>query len=485
MKLGITLRLFLAVLATNVLVAVAMGASTRYSFTRDFLGYINEQGIERIDGLVPVMATAYTEHGGWNFLRGNPRQWFRLIRSRPASDESTPPQISRRPVDRTGDDTADDPEQRMIIVSDLTGVLRRITLVDAERRFVVGNPEPSLENGRETIERAIIVGGQTVGWLRLLPFQEVTSGAELRFQQQQLRSIWLIALLAVALAALVAVGLARGFLAPMKRIAQATHRLAAGHYGDRITVGGNDELGRLASDFNDLARTLERNEQMRRSFMADISHELRTPLAILRAEVEALEDGVRPLSREAVGALLKGIETLGKLVDDLNELSLADAGALNYRKSDIDLCAVLRACLQDFAERLAEHRILADAEIPETPVIVHADERRLQQLFNNLLENALRYTDAGGRIQLRLRERNGQVQIDLQDSPPGVPDEALPHLFERFYRIERSRSRAGGGAGLGLAICRNIIDAHGGSIGARSSPLGGLWVWLRLPARSP
>lgn len=238
-------------------------------------------------------------------------------------------------------------------------------------------------------------------------------------------------------------------------------------------------------DFNALARTLERNEQMRRSFMADISHELRTPLAILRAEVEALEDGVRPLSREAVGALLKGIETLGKLVDDLNELSLADAGALSYRKSDIDLCAVLRACLQDFAERLTEHHILADAELPETPVIVHADERRLQQLFNNLLENALRYTDAGGRIQLRLRERNGQVQIDLQDSPPGVPEEALPHLFERFYRIERSRSRAGGGAGLGLAICRNIIDAHGGSIGARPSPLGGLWVWLRLPARSP
>jgi two-component system sensor histidine kinase BaeS len=458
MRLGITPRLFLAVLATSALVVVAMGVSTRIAFTRGFIGYLNEQGIQRIESLVPSLAAAHAEHGSWDFLRGKPGVWFRLIRPRPADA---------------------DPDAPLTVFpeSDLTGVHLRLALLDDRRRWVIGNPEA----GTSATMRPVVVNRSVVGWLALLPFQQVTSGAELRFQEQQLTAIWLIGALAVVVAAMVSIGLAHTFLAPVKRIAQATHRLAAGNYGDRLQMSGRDEIGRLAEDFNHLARTLERNEQMRRSFMADISHELRTPLAILRAEIEAIEDGVRPLSREAIGSLRSSTETLGKLVDDLYQLSLSDADALSYRKSDIDLGAVLRATALGFAERLAERRILTDVEVSDEPLMVHADEGRLQQLFGNLLENSLRYTDDGGRLRITCRERSGWAHVDLQDSAPGVPEEALPRLFERFYRVERSRSRAGGGAGLGLAICRNIVEAHGGSISARAAPLGGLWLSITLP----
>ena len=247
-------------------------------------------------------------------------------------------------------------------------------------------------------------------------------------------------------------------------------------------VGSGDELGRLAEDFNRLAVTLERNEQLRRAFMADISHELRTPLAVLRGELEAIEDGVRPMSPESVKSLQGEVATLGKLVDDLYELSLADVGALTYRKTALDLAEPLTQALEGFRERLVERRIALETVLPPAGTLtVLADPDRLRQLFNNLLENTVRYTDPGGRLRVEARCERGRVRIDFQDSAPGVPEELLPRLFERLFRVEGSRSRAGGGAGLGLAICRSIVQAHDGEIDARPSPLGGVWVHVSLP----
>src|SRR5205823_1283674 len=207
------------------------------------------------------------------------------------------------------------------------------------------------------------------------------------------------------------------------------------NYATRVPVDSQDELGRLAADFNRLAETLERNETLRRRFMADVSHELRTPLAVLSAELEALEDGVRPLTRES----------LGSLRGEVNALGLAVETALS-----------------------GDARVFGDAD-------------RLVQLFRNLLENSARYTDPGGRVQIALRRQDGRAILDFDDAAPGVPAESLPHLFERFYRVDSSRSRANGGAGLGLAICSSIAAAHGGEIAAAPSPLGGLRVRVALP----
>ena len=274
--------------------------------------------------------------------------------------------------------------------------------------------------------------------------------------------------------------LARVFLQPLKRVAAATHRLAAGSYDTRVAVGSRDELGRLAEDFNRLAESLERNETLRRRFMADVSHELRTPLTVLSGELEALEDGVRPLSRESLASLRGEVNALAKLVNDLNQLALADVGALAYRKETVDIAPLVQQAIESHRERVAERGLALEASLDQG-ALVFADADRLQQMFRNLLENAARYTDRGGRVRVALRRADGQVAIEFDDTAPGVPSEALPHLFERFYRVEGSRSRADGGTGLGLSICRSIAAAHGGDIAASASPLGGLRVSVTLP----
>jgi len=459
MKLGITGKLFLAVLATSVLVTLAMGLAAHVSFTRGFLGYLNDQGVERAESLLPVLANAYKQHGNWDFLRGNRRAWFELMRAarNPQADDGLPP------------DTLPEP--------DLTGVGLRVTLLDADRHVVIGQPTVDAD----APQRPIIVDDRTVGWLAVLPFQRATASAGVRFQEGQLRAIWIIGALAVLFAAALAMWLARMLLAPVKRIASATHRLAAGDYTTRVAVSSRDEIGALAEDFNGLAQTLERNEQLRRAFVADISHELRTPLAVLRGELEAIEDGIRPLSPKSLKSLQAEVDMLNKLVSDLYDLSLSDVGALTYRKVDVDVVDVLKLELSAFRERLTARGIRLDAQLPDRPVIVLADEARLRQLFHNLLENALRYTDPGGVVKVACTRRERMVQIDFQDSKPAVPEDALPRLFDRFYRVDGSRSRASGGAGLGLAICKNIVEAHQGSIAAHASPLGGLWIAVTLP----
>jgi two-component system sensor histidine kinase BaeS len=463
MKIGITSKLFLAILLSCALVAVAVSAAYRYSFSQGFLGYLNEQESQRVEMLRPNLTRAYRENGSWDFLRGNPRLWFSLIR---------PPGIPPAPDDAHPTLRLAPPE------SDLTGLNLRVTLLDEQKRHVVGNPRP----GPGALMTSIDVDGKVVGWLTLVPFQQVSTGAALRFQEQQFKASWIIGGMAILLAALVAWLLAQMFLAPLKRIAASTHRLATGDYKTRVKVSTTDELGTLAENFNQLALTLEKNEQLRRAFMADVSHELRTPLSVLKGELEAIEDGVRPMAMEMIQSLQGEVATLGKLVDDLYELSLSDVGALTYRKERVDVIEVLRMTLPVFQDKLANKEIRLDLQIaPGEQAFCNADPDRLRQLFANILENAARYTDAGGKMQIG-RSRNGHmITLDFQDTKPGVPEEMLPHLFERFYRVDASRSRASGGAGLGLAISRNIVEAHHGTMTARSSPLGGLWISVCLP----
>jgi two-component system sensor histidine kinase BaeS len=271
-------------------------------------------------------------------------------------------------------------------------------------------------------------------------------------------------------------------LAPVKQVAAATHRLAAGHYSERVSVSANDEVGQLARDFNQLALTLESNERLRREFMADVSHELRTPLAVMRGELEAIEDGVRKLDAQSMQSLQGEVKMLSKLVDDLYELSLADVGALTYRKIPLDLNVLTSDSAAMFYERSQARALTLEVDLPATPLPVQADDQRLRQLLSNLLENAMRYTDQGGTVRIQARREGANVRVDIMDSGPGVSSEQLSRLFERFYRTDGSRSRDSGGAGLGLAISRSIAQAHGGTLAAAHSPLGGVWLTLLLPA---
>ncbi|PXW97402.1 two-component system sensor histidine kinase BaeS [Sphaerotilus hippei] len=462
MKIGISTRLFAAVLTTAVLVVGVVGGLTHRSFTRGFLGYLNDVAAERLEFVGPRLARAYVRHGSWEFLRNEPRAWFGLLR--PVVGDELPANAPVRPG--------------MPLTSDLTGAVQRLGLLDTQQQWVAGYRDLDASMLRQPIQ----VDGRTVGWLVLAPFQSVADGGARRFQEGQREASIATAALALALAALIAWWASRRLAAPVRQVAAATHRLAAGHHDTRVDVDSPDEVGQLAHDFNHLARTLERNEALRREFMADVSHELRTPLAVLRGELEALEDGIRPFDRAAVGSLQAEVRQLGQLVDDLYELALSDAGALSYRFGALDLGVLLRRVVEAHRHRTEQRGLELTLQCPEGPLTVPADEGRLQQLFDNLLENSRRYTDAPGRIRIEVQPDGACWQVDLHDTAPGVPADTLPQLFERFFRVDGSRSRSTGGAGLGLAICRNIVLAHGGEIVARASPLGGVWISIRLPA---
>ena len=476
--LGITARLYLAMFLLSMAAVVAAAAASWLSFNRNFIGYLNQQDAERMTAMLPRLQEAWREHGSWDYLHDNRKAWFELMR--PPRPDNTEPGAAADAAARDESSAGRDSEAehwRSPPNSELVGVLFRARLLDAHRNIVAGNRQAL----NDDIQLPVVVDGRTVGWLAVLPFREVTAAADLQFQAGQRRAVLLIAAVAALVAAVVAGALARAMLAPLRRIADAAGQLAAGRYETRVAVPSRDEIGQLAEDFNQLAFALQRTEESRRAFMADISHELRTPLTVLAGELEALEDGVRHFSPASLKSLQAEAAALGKLVRDLSDLSLTDAGALSYRREPVDLVGILGEALEPFAARLRDRGIVLDLQLPSAPVLVLGDEGRLRQLFRNLAENSLRYTDAGGLLRVRCAVEGSVVPVVFEDSAPGVPAPLLPRLFERFFRVDASRNRSSGGSGLGLAICRNIVEAHGGRIEAFAAALGGLGVRVELP----
>ncbi len=480
MKIGIKYRLFLAFLLATCTLVACMFLVMKMSFDRGFLGYINNLEQARIERLAENLQTAYAGHGSWDFLLNNPAAWFRLLaETLPEGHRAHRP--FRELEGRLKDDSVRDswPPRRMMRRFPHQFEWR-VVLLDADRELIFG-PQPYND---KVARRRIEVAGRTIGYLGVMPPRHVADPLQLRFVQEQRKSFALIALVMAAAAALLSIPLAQRMVKRITALAAATHRLTAGQFDTRVSADASDELGQLARDFNSLARTLEKNEQLRRQWVADISHELRTPLAVLRGEIEALQDGVRTQTPQSLTVLHGEVMHLSRLVDDLYQLSLADIGALSYRMEPIDLGESLARALEPFRGEFETRGIRLTSEIPAgPPLTILADAPRLHQLFSNLLENSMRYTDPGGELRIRVAAEGTRAAVHFEDSAPGVPEDKLERLFDRLFRVEGSRSRATGGAGLGLAMCRNIVDAHDGTIVARPSPLGGLWVEIVLPLK--
>jgi two-component system sensor histidine kinase BaeS len=487
MKLGIASKLFLAILVPCAVAAVAMGVAQRISFENNFRDYVTNRNATRSDQLAQRLERTYATHGNWAFVADNPRAWAGFVEAidgGPFDALPGPPKVADVPADGPGGFFPPPPDRRGLPEGAAPGRywMPPAILYDADRRRIAGfGPPPP-----DAQLRPLTVDGKTVGWLfaddRRGPFH----AADLQFRAEQLRMTWIIVGAAALLAALLAVVLTRAFLAPVRRMVDAGHLLASGDYTVRIPELGGDEFGQLAGDFNLLAASLESSARARRDFIADISHELRTPLAILRGELEALEDGVRPPSAATFASLQAEISMLNQLISDLHELSLADIGALTFERLPVDFAHLAEGAAEAFRERLASKRLDLALEIPAEPSQISGDPYRLTQLMQNLLENALRYTDPGGKVRVAVEPGDGWLNVDVQDSFPAVPEPLLPHLFDRLFRVDASRSRQSGGSGLGLALCKHIVDAHDGTIEAMRSPYGGLWIRLRLPlAGSP
>lgn len=330
--------------------------------------------------------------------------------------------------------------------------------------------------------KAIIVENRTVGWLGLPNNPSARADSEQRFEKRQNRLLLTIAVSALALTLAGAWWLSRTLVRPIEEIARFSRALSAGDYEARLTTTSlqksllrkifprfkqPDELIQLEQSMNTLAHSLEQNRGSRQRWLADLSHELRTPVTVMRAELEAMQDGIRPLNQQQIGAVANETQHLSKLLDDLHDLSLADAGALRYQMTDVNLSALVDASCSTHRPLLLQNNQQLNLVTPPSPVHINGDATRLKQLLNNLLDNCRKYTDHDSSVTVSLTQTRKTITLTISDTSPGVNDEQLAHLFDHLYRVDSSRNRHHGGAGLGLAICKRIVEAHHGNIIAR------------------
>jgi len=447
----------------------------RWSLERGFNQLIESRQQEKIEQLIQHLSNEYAESKSWESLASSKRQWMKLLRS-----NTTPQQHPRQWIKRAlrePDNSWPPKFPKQAYNNRITPLNLRLMLLNADKSIIYGRSE---DLSKLTLH-PIYYQDQTIGFLGLLPGKPLQQLNEIQFITQQGKAFIWIALLMIALSAGLALLLAYIFGRRLKKITAATKVLGMGHYSMRLPVDSTDELGQLAQNFNEMAIVLEQSEQARQRWVADVSHELRTPLTILRGELEALQDGIRPMNADAINSLSSEVIRLTRLTDDLYQLTLSDHGALTYRKTKLDPIDILKQSITGLMPKFDNKQLTVNLITKTNNISLYADADRLSQLFKNLLSNSANYTDSAGQLNIIVSKRDDTLHIDFNDSAPSVPEKNLNQLFDRLYRVEKSRNRNLGGAGLGLAICKNIVAAHNGTIGARNSSLGGLSIHIEFP----
>jgi signal transduction histidine kinase len=304
--------------------------------------------------------------------------------------------------------------------------------------------------------------------------------AQAMFDQYVSRVLLIGAAVGVVLGALMAWWLLRRILRPLDRMAVAARAIAAGNLAARVPDPPDPELRRLADSFNHMAATLERVEQLRRALVEDVAHELRTPLTSLRGYTEALADGVIEPTPEMLRTVHEEIVRLSHLVEELDQLARGERGERAQARAEVDLSAVVQRAVNLASPELTSRRISVRVEDAQSLPRLMAEPDAIGQVVTNLMQNAARYTDDGGEVVVRLRAEGDWVRCEIENTGAGIPRDELPYIWERLYRVDRSRARTTGGSGIGLAIVRQIVESHGGEVGATSRD-GLTQIWFRLP----
>jgi signal transduction histidine kinase len=301
-----------------------------------------------------------------------------------------------------------------------------------------------------------------------------------------LQSVWwqflLVGVVAATVSLLVARQMARGMTQPLREMAAAARRMEVGDYSVRVYTRSRDEVGELAAAFNRMSGELEHLEQSRRDLVANVSHELKTPIAAIRAHLENLLDGVERPDPATLEVMLAQVERLGRLVDQLLDLSRLESGEVPLRLEELPLHPLVDDAISEIEVALPGRGVDVRNDVPADLPSLSADRERLHQVLFNLIDNAVRFTPSGGSVTVSARRRNGSVEVAVSDTGAGISPEHLPRLFERFYRADAARARGDGGTGIGLAIARSVVEAHGGQIRAESEPGRGSVFTFDLPA---
>lgn len=509
-------KLFLAIAGANLVLVMAVYLGYSWSLDKGLVDYVNESEKARLQPIVERLAAGYQQYGDWKWLEENRgEQWWVLMR------EELGPRVTNFNLNRNQRGTPKDElpkekdgltknkppatQERGTSVSerDAPGAERNasqevrgnrpeessippwltitfLMLFDSQHSVVLPfRIEADRLQQAEKLE--IKVNGAVVGYLGYVPSLRLVDTMASIATKKQSRDFVVIAIGLFAAVLLNATLISQWLSRRLRAVGRGATALARGDYSTRIPAQGNDELARLAGDFNHLAYALEAAQRGRQQWIADIAHELRTPLTSLRAEVEAVQDGVRPLTQASIASVAQEVHQLTRLVEDLRLLSLSDLGALTCRKEPVQLAEIIEDVLAVGRTAIAEKRLEVQASV-DGSIRVEADADRLAQVFSNLLQNTLRYSESPAKLVIHAELDGTNARIEWEDSPPGVPDSDLHRLTERLYRADESRTRASGGTGLGLSIVKAIVDAHGGRMQAGHSSLGGLrWsIWLPL-----
>ncbi|MBJ2155586.1 ATP-binding protein [Variovorax sp. IB41] len=523
-RLTLSRKIFLALAALLIVLLLSFVGFSIIALQRGLGAYVAEIEIRRMDWLSQLLLKHYVANGDWKKLRDNDEAWHRLRMGQLAivldgaaspDDRRLPPWYERRTARPDGDPDNGSPPPLPPASSSSSSsaspqldllprrfsmppppwffpdprsaadsIYQRLAVLDAQGALVVGATIDFENAARMPIRR----GRSVVGYLALAPAQGFESEADRAFLARQSGVIALTGMCGLAFALVLSWLLARRWFKPIDALTQAAQDVARGRLSTRVAVHGSDELALLGKTFNDMAQRLDKVEASRRAWLADAAHELRTPLAAMRAEIEALQDGVRTFDERTALRMHRQVIRLGQLVDDLRS-------SMREPQNDLLTTAVfpltlLKEALDHTRDRFAQRGIAVDREAIDriaasAQPVIDGDAHRLHQVFMNLLENTLAYTDAGGRLRIEVTVEGAWtgncLTLLFDDSAPGVSEEEIPRLFDRLFRGETSRNRALGGSGLGLSICRATIEAHGGSIEAAASPLGGLRMTLTLP----
>jgi len=477
-------KILLAQVVAVALALMVVTVITRASLNQGFKEFLERQEATVLQTIAPVLSELYESNESWDDLRNNPQNWhriWRLTRSQQAETQTGGPR-QRRGRFRDGTATPPGPPPgsqplRWMGPPDRVMLRDRLFLLAQDHSPIAGARANVLEG--ITLE-AITFDGVVVGWIGFTPMGAVLPPDAERFLDRQIRITAGALALALVVAAALAFLLARNVSRPVRQLGDTVTDLSRGEYHSRASVDTRDEIGALAEHVNQLAGTLEKNRTARQRWMADIAHELRTPVTILKGEIEALSDGVRKADLRMSTSLRDEVNQLSSLIHDLQILALSDAGALNIQKASVDLSNLVSQCVDSFRDRLTARQITIELQLTEG-LILSADQPRLRQLLHNMLENSSRYVNEAGQVRVSLTQNQAGAELVLEDSGPGLENEQVERLFERFYRVDGSRSRSSGGTGLGLSICKNIVEAHGGSIQATHSEMGGLKLRIILP----
>jgi len=360
-----------------------------------------------------------------------------------------------------------------------------LRVLDAGGQVVGRRGGQSRSEAEFDLRLPIMVGETQVGTLLAEPAGGAGSGhAGEQYLASVNQAILLSGLVAIFIALFLGLILARRITRPLSQLTEATHALAAGELGRQVPVTSEDELGRLASDFNQMAKALELSEAQRRQLLADTAHDLRTPIAVMQSHLEAMLDGVFPMTPENLAAIHEETLHLGRLVEDVRLLSLAETGQLPLEKKPIDLQEVTDQVVSAFAPLAEADGLVLESDLHPVPVIT-ADNARLHQVLANLISNAMRFAPLGTgqppTVSVALRSAGDQVLITISDNGPGLTAEQQARVFDRFWRSDSARDRQGGNSGLGLAISKSIVEAHGGTISVDATPGDGATFTISLP----